>query len=127
MTVDELLTRCDLVRASEKKLSECKPFSCGEADLDEFFAKDCLVNQHRLLGKTYLFCLKDQPDTIVTAFSLSNDSIRLTNRITDEYKEQFLDIADERLEAKYMGIGIGRLPLNTRLMYFDLLKLNVNK
>ena len=37
MTVDELLARCDLVRASEKKLSECKPFSCGEADLDEFF------------------------------------------------------------------------------------------
>ncbi len=35
-------------------------------------------------------------------------------------------IADERLEAKYMGIGVGRLPLNTRLMYFDLLKLNVN-
>jgi hypothetical protein len=25
-----------------------------------------------------------------------------------------------------MGIGVGRLPLNTRLMYFDLLKLKVN-
>ena len=36
-------------------------------------------------------------------------------------------IADERLEAKYMGIGMRRLPLNTRLMYFDLLKLNVNE
>ena len=24
------------------------------------------------------------------------------------------------------GIGVGRLPLNTRLMYFDLLKLKVN-
>jgi hypothetical protein len=36
-------------------------------------------------------------------------------------------IADERLEAKYMGIGVGHLPLNTRLMYFDLLKLNVSK
>ena len=35
-------------------------------------------------------------------------------------------IADERLEAKYMGIGVGRLPLNTSLMYFDLLKLKVN-
>ena len=35
-------------------------------------------------------------------------------------------IADERLEAKYMGIGVGHLPLNTRLMYFDLLKLKVN-
>ena len=203
MTVEELLARCELVRASEKRLTECLPFSCGESDLDEFFAKDCLINQSRLLGKTYLFCLKEQPDTIVTAFSLSNDSIRLTSRITDEYKEQFLDdtdlhdkslkrfpavligrlgtnkdfagqgygtaimdfikvlfrtnnrtgcrflivdalnrpetlhyyekngfhylIDDERLEAKYMGIGVGRLPLNTRLMYFDLLKIKVNE
>ena len=94
MTVEELLNRCDLVRASEKKLAECKTFSCGEGDIDEFFANDCLVNQRKLLGKTYLFCLKSQPDTIVTAFSLSNDSIRLTNRITDEYKEQFLDDTD---------------------------------
>ena len=191
------------MRASEKRLAECQPFNCGENDLDEFFAKDCLINQSRLLGKTYLFCLKEQPETIVTAFSLSNDSIRLTNRITDEYKEQFLDdtdlhdkslkrfpavligrlgtnkdfagqgygtaimdfikvlfrtnnrtgcrflivdalnrtetlhyyekndfrylIADERLEAKYMGIGVGRLPLNTRLMYFDLLKIKVTE
>lgn len=203
MTVEELLARCELVRASEKRLAECQPFNCGENDLDEFFAKDCLINQSRLLGKTYLFCLKEQPETIVTAFSLSNDSIRLTNRITDEYKEQFLDdtdlhdkslkrfpavligrlgtnkdfagqgygtaimdfikvlfrtnnrtgcrflivdalnrtetlhyyekndfrylIADERLEAKYMGIGVGHLPLNTRLMYFDLLKIKVTE
>ena len=203
MTVEELLARCELVHASEKRLADCQPFNCGENDLDEFFAKDCLINQSRLLGKTYLFCLKEQPDTIVTAFSLSNDSIRLTNRFTDEYKEHFLDdtdlhdkslkrfpavligrlgtnkdfagqgygtaimdfikvlfrtnnrtgcrflivdalnrtealhyyekndfhylIADERLEAKYMGIGVGRLPLNTRLMYFDLLKIKVTE
>ena len=31
------------------------------------------------------------------------------------------------LEAKYMGIGVGRLPLNTRLMYFDLLKIKVSE
>ena len=91
MTVEQLLSECDLVRLTEEKLAACKPFSCGEDDLDEFFAKDCLVNQRKLLGKTYLFCLKNQPETIVTAFSLSNDSIRLTNRIADEYKEQFLD------------------------------------
>lgn len=203
MTIDQLLAECDLFRASAEKLASCKPFSCEEEDIDEFFAKDCLVNQRKLLGKTYLFCLKSQPDTIVTAFSLSNDSIRLTNRITDEYKEQFLDdtdlrdktlkrfpavligrlgtskdfagrgygsaimdfikvlfrtnnrtgcrflivdalnrpetlrfyekngfrylIGDERLEAKYMGIGVGHLPLNTRLMFFDLLKLKVNE
>lgn len=85
MTVEDLLAQCDLVRASENKLAECNPFCCGEDDLDEFFAKDCLVNQHKLLGKTYFFCLKSNPNIIVSAFSLSNDSIRLTNRITDEY------------------------------------------
>ncbi len=203
MTVDQLLAECDIVLATEERLSQCKPFCCGEADLDEFFSSDCLVNQRKLLGKTYLFCLKSHPDIIVTAFTLSNDSIRLTNRIADEYKEQFLDDTDlcdkslkrfpavligrlgtsndfagrgygsvimdfikvlfrtnnrtgcrflivdalnrpetlhyyekngfrylidnERLEAKYMGIGIGRLPLHTRLMYFDLLKLKVGE
>lgn len=203
MTIEELLAQCDLIPVSDGVLKTCQPFGCGEDDLDEFFAKDCLVNQRKLLGKTYLFCLKSNPSTIVTAFSLSNDSIRLTNRITDEYKEQFLDdadlcdkalkrfpavligrlgtnkafagqgygtaimdfikvlfrtnnrtgcrflivdalnrpetlhyyekngfnylISDERLEAKYMGIGVGRLLLNTRLMYFDLLKLRVDK
>lgn len=203
MTIEQLLIECDIVRASTKRLAQCRPFSCDDSDLDEFFSKDCLINQGKLLGKIYLFCFKNQPDIIVTAFSLSNDSIRLTNRLTDEYKEQFLNdtelrdktmkrfpsaligrfgtnkdyagqgygsavmdfikvlfrtnnrtgcrflivdaknrpetlrfyeknefqylINDERLEAKYMGIGVGHLPLNTRLMYFDLLKLKVNE
>jgi len=33
-------------------------------------------------------------------------------------------IEEERAEAKYVGIGVGRLPLHTRLMYFDLLTLD---
>ena len=111
MTVEQLLSECDLVRLTEEKLAACKPFSCGEGDLDEFFAKDCLVNQRKLLGKTYLFCLKSQPDTIVTAFSLSNDSIRLTNRIADEDKEQFLDDTDLRDKTlkRFPAVLIGRL------------------
>lgn len=114
MTIEELLTRCELVRASDEKLAECKSFSCGEEDLDEFFANDCLINQRRLLGKTYLFCLKEQPDTIVTAFSLSNDSIRITNRITDEYKEQFLDDTDlhDKTLKRFPAVLIGRLGTN---------------
>lgn len=33
-------------------------------------------------------------------------------------------VEDERLEAKYVGIGVGRLPLHTRLMYYDLIFLD---
>lgn len=202
MTVDQLLAVCDIHQATAQKLAACKSFSCDDEDLDEFFAKDSLAYRKKLLGKTYLVCPKDDPATIITAFSLSNDSIRITSRLTDEYKEQFLEdaelrdktmkrfpgvligrlgtnidyagqgygsavmdfiktlfrldsrtgcrflivdaknspealhyyekngfkylIEDEKLEAKYVGIGVGHLPLNTRLMYFDLLNLKVD-
>lgn len=114
MTVEQLLIECDVVRASSKRLAKCKPFSCDDSDLDEFFSKDCLINQGKLLGKTYLFCLKSQPDTIVVAFSLSNDSIRLTNRIADEDKEQFLadtELRDKTLK-RFPAALIGRLGTN---------------
>lgn len=203
MSVEQLLSSCDIYQATATKLAACKPFSCGDADLDEFFIKDSLIYREKLLGKTYLFCLKDAPETIVTAFSLSNDSIRITNRFADEYKDNFLEeaelrdksmkrfpavligrmgtsidfkskgfgsavmdfikvlirkenrtgcrflivdalnnpdtlhyymkngfrflIDDERLEAKYVGIGVGHLPLNTRLLYFDLLSIRVDE
>ena len=29
MTVEQLLSECDLVRLTEEKLADCKPFSCG--------------------------------------------------------------------------------------------------
>ena len=197
MTYRELLSSCDIVTATAERLATCEPFMCENQDLNDFFANDSISYAKRLLGKTYLLCLKKHPQTIVAAFTLSNDSIRMTNKLNDESKTVFLRntnlenkrlrrfpailigrlatnkqfagqgigtavmdfiktrfryrnktgcrfiivdaynsestlhyhlkndfkflVEDERLEAKYMGIGVGRLPLNTRLMYFDLL------
>lgn len=207
MTQKELHERCVLKVLSEDCMKQCSQFDCGssedELDLNDFFANDAVTYQQRLLGKTYLFCSRQHPDEIVTAFTLANDSIRLTNKLAEEYKEVFLDesdlrdksirrfpavligrlgtsikfanqgfgsavmdfikslfrrsnktgcrfiivdalnnkdtlryyerngfkflVGDERLEAKYVGIGIGRLPLHTRLMYFDLLNMEISK
>ena len=201
MTVEELLDECDLFIATREKFMQCDSFSCANEDLDDFFVKDSVVYDQRLLGKTYVFCHKTTK-AIVSAFTLSNDSIRITNKLNVESREQFLEnselseknlrrypavligrlgtnrmfagkgygsavmdfiktwfrvgnktgcrfiivdaynnpatihyylkngftflIDDERLEAKYMGIGVGRLPLNTRLMYFDLLNIKID-
>lgn len=205
MTIDELLELCEFCVATPQKMRECESFSCGdsvdEQDLNEFFAKDASVYSSKLLGKTYLFCLRGNPNRIVSAFTVANDSIRLTNKLSEEYRYQFLEetelrdkdikrfpgvllgrlatdksfaghgfgsavmdfikslfvkgnktgcrfiivdalnnkrtinyykrngfqylVEDELLEAKYVGIGISHLPLRTRLMYFDLLTLNV--
>ena len=203
MTIEELLDLCDLYVATQDKLVQCEPFSCSNEDLDDFFAKDATLYHKHLLGKTYFFCLKTNPKVIVSAFTLSNDSIRISNKLNESAKEQFLEdtnlsekklrrypavligrlgtnknflgkgfgsavmdfikswfrldsktgcrffivdaynntatikyylkndfhflIDDEKLEAKYVGIGIGRLPLKTRLMYFDLLDINVEE
>lgn len=197
MTYEELLEMCVLCAVTPQKLAECEPFSCENQDLDDFFANDSVMYSKRLLGKTYLFCLRSNPKVIVAAFTLSNDSIRMDNKLNEDSKMSFLKstdlvgkrmrrfpavligrlatnklfagkgigtavmnfiknwfrynnktgcrfiivdaynsestlhyyqknefrflVEDERLEAKYMGIGVGRLPLNSRLMYFDLL------
>lgn len=203
MSVEELLGLCDLPPAFKAGDDAWHGFSCDNEDLDDFFAKDSAIYGRKLLGKTYAFQLKEGPRPIVCAFTLSNDSIRITNKLSNENKEQFLEnanlseknlrrypavligrlgtnrsfagkgygsavmdfiktwfrvgnktgcrfiivdayntaetihyyikngfrflIEDERMEAKYMGIGVGRLPLHTRLMYFDLLDLNVDE
>lgn len=203
MTQTELLKRCSFVLATPEKMAEVYPFSCGDnedqQDLNEFFAKDAVGFHNRLLGKTYYFCLNEDTKRVVTAFTVSNDSLRMTNKLAEEYRDRFLEetdlrdkhikrfpgvllgrlatdarfagqgfgtavmdfiklffrrnnktgcrfiivdalnnegtlsfykkngfdylIEDERLEAKYVGVGVGRMPLNTRLLYFDLLTL----
>lgn len=199
MTYRELLAECDLETATAKRLAMCEPFECENQDLNDFFQNDAILYSKHLLGKTYILCLKRNPKIIVAAFTLSNDSIRITNKLNEDSKVDFLKftnlenkhlkrfpailigrlatnkdfagkgigsavmdfiksrfrysnktgcrfiivdahnteatihyyiknkfkflVEDERLEAKYMGIGVGRLPLNTRLMYYDLMNM----
>ena len=115
MTHRDLLAVCDLEIATAKRLALCEPFICENEDLNDFFANDAVVFSKYLLGKTYLLCLKENPKIIVDAY---NNEATIHYYLKNDFR--FL-VEDERLEAKYMGIGVGRLPLNTRLMYFDLL------
>lgn len=51
-------------------------FSCGDADLDDFFHNDAVLYDKQMLGKTYIFSTKEIPSKVVAAFTLSNDSIK---------------------------------------------------
>ena len=115
MTHRDLLAVCDLEIATAKRLALCEPFICENEDLNDFFANDAVVFSKHLLGKTYLLRLKENPKIIVDAY---NNEATIHYYLKNDFR--FL-VEDERLEAKYMGVGVGRLPLNTRLMYFDLL------
>lgn len=202
MDYRQLIATCDIRRVSETMLKDCLPFVCNDDDINEFFASDVHGYQQRQLTKAYIVTAKSNPNDIIVAYTISNDSIRLTNKLAEEYKNVFLDetdlrdknikrfpgvligrfgtakkfehqgygsavmdaikfiaksmlqtgcrflivdainkddtlsfyqkngfhflVEDERLEAKYVGVGVGQLPLRTRLMYFDLLTLKVN-
>lgn len=114
MTQDELLTKCELYMITEERLAECEPFSCNNEDLDDFFTNQATVFHKHLLAKPYMFCLKDSPNTIVCAFTLSNDSIRITNKFNEESKTKFLEGTNlsEKNMRRYPAVLIGRLGTN---------------
>jgi hypothetical protein len=60
-------------------LAECEHFSCGISDLDEYFQKDVLAYSQRMVSRSYVFCPKESPQKIVCAFSVSYDSLRITD------------------------------------------------
>lgn len=203
MTYGELIENYRLEVVTQQRLAECEPFSCGNEDLDDFFINSAVAYSEYLLGKTYQFRSVNEPDIIACTFTLSNDSIRITNKFHEDYKDKFLNDAnlsekglrrypavligrlgtntkfsgqgvgsavmhfiktwvytetltgcrflivdayntpntirfyqkngfhflvdDEKLEAKYMGIGVGRFPLHTRLMYYDLIEMKLGR
>ena len=90
-------------------IATCKPFSCGYDDLDEYFLEDSPLWADQMYGKTYCFVLKDDPQTIVCAFSLSNETIRV-DLLPNSQKKRFLkEIPKEKRMRRYPAVPIGRL------------------
>lgn len=113
MTNDDFLNQYVLKELTEDVLAECEHFSCGVDDLDEFFQKDALSYTRRLVSRSYVFCPKTNPRQIACAFSVSYDSLRITdlsNRKQEEFRE-LNELSEKRLK-RYPGILIGRLAVN---------------
>ena len=77
MNLEQLFETCSFGEFTENTISTSIPFSCGNTDLDEFFSCDSILYRKKLLGKTYAFYLRSNPNVVVGAFTLSNDSIRM--------------------------------------------------
>jgi hypothetical protein len=80
---------CDLIFLSE--YNTITNFDCGNADLNDFFCNDAIHYQKQLLGKTYFFRFKASGE-IVTAFTLSNDSIKVNDLPNSRSKKVRKDI-----------------------------------
>ena len=113
MTVEELMNGFTFTELTKDVLAECEHFSCGIDDLDEYFQKDVIGYTRRMISRSYVFRPINNPHQIACAFSVSNDSLRMTdlsNRKQEVFREEN-DLSEKRLK-RYPGILIGRLAVN---------------
>lgn len=107
-----LLNNCSFHLLTHDILATCKPFKCGNPDLDEFFMKDALLYARNLLGKTYCYLLNSDPSVIVCAFTVSNDSVRVDLLPNNRKKKINNAIPREKQMRRYPAVLIGRIGVN---------------
>lgn len=105
-----LLSNCNLSLLTQEVIDSCHSFTCGtDDDMDEFFRLDALDYTHFLMGKSYCFRLKDDMQTIVACFTVSNDSIRIYDLPSSRRNAMWNLTNREKMLTRYPGVLIGRL------------------
>ena len=107
-----LKERCILRLLTEELQNSCEPFKCGNDDLDDFFREDAALYAKHLLGKTYCYVLKEQPQKIVCAFTISNDSVKVDDLPNNRRKKVNARIPRAKQMRRYPAVLIGRLGVN---------------
>lgn len=98
----------DCERVMVESSSDLAQFSCGDEDLDDFFANDAYLYDKQLLGKTYYFAMKGN-GKIVGAFTVANDSIKASLISTTIRNKLQRKIPDTKRTRSYPAVLIGRI------------------
>lgn len=116
-----LFNKCTLKIYDSEVINSCQPFDCGNSDVNDFFCNDALNYYAELLGKTYCFTLDENPEIIICAFTISNDSIKTFNLPNARKKKVNKDIPRQKQMKSYPAVLIGRLGVhkNYRLVNYE--------
>jgi len=109
------LEECTLFPYDSEMHESCYPFDCAHKDLNEFFEKDAINYSAELLGKTYCFTLDKDPQLIVAAFTVSNDSIKTTHLTSGPKTRVTKNIPRVKTMRSYPAVLIGRLGVNKQI------------
>lgn len=101
---------CTLEVLTQEILEDCNSFTCGDADMDDFFYNEAISYTQFRMGKSYCFRLVENPSIIVACFTVSNDSIRTFDLGSSKKNRMWKEISNrEKRLSRYPGILIGRL------------------
>ncbi len=100
---------CQFAKVTPGLIANCKPFSCGDSDLDEFFLNDSLAYDRDLMGKTYCWVLKDDVRKVVGFVTLANAGIQTTHMQNNPKRHLNKTIAYNKQGRTYPAVLIGRI------------------
>jgi len=103
---------CQLARVTQEVIDYCRPFSCGDEDLDDFFANAAVAYEKELMGKTYCWVLKEDVTTIVGMVTLANAGIQTTHLQNNPRRKINGLITYSKQGRTYPAVLIGRLGVN---------------
>ncbi len=104
---------CTLYAVTDK--NDLVGFSCGDKDLDEFFANDCFDFTKQLLGKTYCYRLNEDPSKVVCAFTLANAGVRVSDLPNSRKKKIEANIPHIKALKDYPAVLVARLGVSEEL------------
>lgn len=104
---------CQFAKVNKGLIANCRPFSCGDSDLDEFFLKDSLAYDQDLMGKTYCWVLKDDVTHVVGFVTLANAGIQTTHMQNNPKRHLNKSIAYNKQGRTYPAVLIGRIAVAT--------------
>lgn len=99
---------------TEEVADFCAPFSCCDNDLDEFFAKDALLYDVELLGKTYAWVDASDPTQILGLITLANDSIKAHTIASPARNRLQRSVSNAKRGLNFPAVLIGRLGVAAR-------------
>lgn len=109
-----LQENCSFGVFSQEIINHCLPFDCGNPDLNDFFINDSQNYSKELLGKSYCFFLDSNPEEVVCAFTISNDSIKVNFLPNSRKKKVSKHIPRQKQFRSYPAVLIGRLGVNEK-------------
>ena len=113
---------------------DVEAFDCGRESVNEFFRQEAQEYQDELFGKTYYFCLPDNPSVIVAGFTVANASIFTKHLPNARQKKIGLEVHHKNglnlffssleQEMEYRNWDVDKDgKLETRLMFRDMILL----
>lgn len=107
-----LSDNCEMFKLDDEILRNIAAFSCGDADLDDFFNNEALAYEKELMGKTYCWLMRENSTQCVGMVTLANAGIQTTHLQNNPRRKINCHIPFTKRGRTYPAVLIGRIGVN---------------